>query len=172
MSHLHVSTWFVVFSSLKGRSGVEGKLFDLLNPRFWACDWATTMLRYCTHSSAFSPSVGFKINVWFPVKISKQVGILRAPRDTFTERIWFMSIDASPLLKTNKLFATILNRLNEEVHLHDKWLPLNVKYRVVHRLNSRHFPFFSFSCPSITGCVLFSRKTAFSGWLHLKHKII
>lgn len=37
--------------------------------------------------------------------------------------------------------------------LHDKWAPDKVKYRVRHLLNSRHFPFFSFNCPSITGWV-------------------
>lgn len=36
--------------------------------------------------------------------------------------------------------------------LHDKCAPDNVKYLVRHLLKSRHFPFFSFNCPSITGC--------------------
>lgn len=53
--------------------------------------------------------------------------------------------------------------------LHFKCAPDKVKYRVFHRLKILHFPFFSFSCPSITGCcVLLSRNSAFSGLLHLK----
>lgn len=52
--------------------------------------------------------------------------------------------------------------------LHERCPADSVKYLVRHRLKSLHFPFFSLSCPSITGCVLFSKKTAFSGWLHLQ----
>lgn len=57
-----------------------------------AWEWATTIDKHCTHSSAFFPPFGFKIKDCEPVKISKAFGIFRAPRDTFTERIWFTDI--------------------------------------------------------------------------------
>lgn len=69
-----------------------------------ACEWATTIFRHCTHSSAFLPSFGFRINVWFPVKISKALGIFLEPLETFTDLIWFTSIDSPPLWKTKSLF--------------------------------------------------------------------
>lgn len=53
----------------------------------FACECATTMLRHCTHSSAFLPSFGFSINVWFSVNISKAFGMFLAPLETFTDRI-------------------------------------------------------------------------------------
>ena len=53
--------------------------------------------------------------------------------------------------------------------LHDKCAPDRVKYLVRHRRNKRHFPFFSFNCPSIIGWfVPCKNPTAFSGWLHRK----
>lgn len=109
------------------------------------------MLSACTHSSAFSPSLGFKISVWSPVKISNAFGMFLAPLDTLTDLIWLMSILALDPLQL-------------------KCAPLNVKYLVRHLLKSLHLPFFSFNCPSITGCVLFSRNPmALSGFLHKKH---
>jgi hypothetical protein len=65
------------------------------NSLAWEC--ATTMLKHWTHSSAFFPSFGFKISVWFPVKISNAFGMFLAPRDTFTDLIWLTSIDSPPL---------------------------------------------------------------------------
>lgn len=45
------------------RDPLDGRLLVLLNPsRTWEC-LATTIDKYWTHSSAFSPSVGFKISV-------------------------------------------------------------------------------------------------------------
>lgn len=52
-----------------------------------ACECATTILRHCTHSSAFLPSFGLNINDWLPVNISNAFGIFLAPRDTLTDRI-------------------------------------------------------------------------------------
>lgn len=65
----------------------------------FACEWATTMLRHWTHSSAFLPSLGFRIKVWFSVNISKAFGIFLAPLDTFTDLIWLTSMDSPPLWK-------------------------------------------------------------------------
>ena len=53
--------------------------------------------------------------------------------------------------------------------LYDKWAPERVKYRVRHRLKIFHLPFFSLSCPSITGSVSCRKPTARSGWLQRKH---
>lgn len=52
--------------------------------------------------------------------------------------------------------------------LHDKCAPDSVKYRVRQRRNSLHFPFFSFSCPSIIGWFVPCKNPAFSGWLQRK----
>lgn len=75
-----------------------GRLLDLAGASR-ACECATTMLRHCTHSSAFFPSFGFRMRVWSPVKISKAFGMFLAPLDTFTERIWLTSILSPPLWK-------------------------------------------------------------------------
>lgn len=46
-------------------------------------------------------------------------------------------------LKTNPLTAPLQDKCPA---------PDKVKYLVLHLRNSLHFPFFSFNCPSITGC--------------------
>lgn len=53
--------------------------------------------------------------------------------------------------------------------LQDRCAPDKVKYLVRHLRNSRHRPFFSLSCPSMTGCPSAARNpTARSGWLQRK----
>jgi len=61
------------------------------------CECATTTDKHCTHSSAFLPPLGFSIRDSSPVNISKALGIFRAPRLTFTLRIWWMSIGVPSL---------------------------------------------------------------------------
>lgn len=58
----------------------------------FACEWATTIDKHWTHSSAFLPRFGFSMSDWSPVNISNAFGILRAPRQTFTLRIWWTSM--------------------------------------------------------------------------------
>ena len=61
------------------------------------CEWATTIDRHCTHSSAFLPPLGFRISDWSPVKISNAFGMFLAPRLTFTLRIWLTSMGVTSL---------------------------------------------------------------------------
>lgn len=62
-----------------------------------AWEWATAIERHWTHSSAFLPSLGFKIRERSPVKISNAFGMFLAPLLTFTLLIWFTSIGIASL---------------------------------------------------------------------------